>query len=605
VKKNVKVNKDNYYKVVDEINSCDTRSLDTETYGLAWEDGLFNVIIGTHSANYSFNYIGSGPSALSSLHKSNLQDLLYDKTATWFIHNAKFDMHKLALEGAYIKGKVHCSYVTERLIRNNLMSLSLEACSKRRALGVKVDKVKEYITKHKLYDIVLIPGKKKREKLLYFDKVPEELMFEYGCQDASLHYDLGMRQLQYIDKHPSLKDLYENELELIKVCFAMEQRGIKVDEGYVRLALGYEQGKKEEALNSFTSTTNEVYKDSSILFTKLFDKEGTQYPLTEKGRPSFKGDFLDTLSTPLAKSINKIRYHEKRIGTYYTSFLHYMDKGRVLHAGFNQAGTVTGRFSSSNPNLQNVPKEEEGVNPFPARKSFIPREGYVYHALDYDQQEYRVMLDYAGEAEVIASILKGEDVHTSIANMVGISRKLAKTLSFAILYGAGIAKIAQMLGVSQAEASSLRDQYFARLPMVRQFIHRVKRMGEVRGHVFNFVGREFHIDNKNEAYRLPNHLIQGTCADVIKFAMVKVHKLLEGTKSAIIMQVHDELLIETHMEDLGLIPGIKNIMENIYKPKNKMKLTVSVEHSLTSFAYCDKVKGIYGRVHDKAERKEI
>lgn len=384
--------------------------------------------------------------------------------------------------------------------------------------------------------------------------------------------------------------VYENENRLIKTCFTIESRGVLLDLDYVRDALAYEHEKLYEAKKDFEKDTGRAYIDSSKLFAEIFDERGERYPRTDKGNPSFAADALETIDTPTTRLITRIRDHEKRAGTYYSSFLYYADKGGRLHANIRTAGTKTGRFSYANPNLQNIPKEDEESDlekKFVVRGSFIPSPGFSFVSLDYSQVEYRLMLDYAGETGLIKRVLGGEDVHQATADMVGISRKQAKTLNFAILYGAGIDLLAHNLGIKVREADDLRRKYFSRLPKVKAFLKKVMSVGEARGHVVNWMGRRCHINHRDFSYTLPNHLIQGGAADVIKVAMNRIHEFLEGKLSGMVVQIHDDILHEIHDDEHDLVPGIQKIMESVYEPRNGMRLTVKPEISTKSWAYRD------------------
>jgi DNA polymerase-1 len=204
-----------------------------------------------------------------------------------------------------------------------------------------------------------------------------------------------------------------------------------------------------------------------------------------------------------------------------------------------------------------------------------------------------MMLDYAGELKLIEQVMAGADLHQATADMVGITRKQAKTLNFAILYGAGPAKLAGMLGITIAEAKYLMDKYFSRLPKVLAFKEQVVAKGAARGFVTNWFGRRCRIANREWAYVLPNHLIQGGCSDVIKIAMNKIDDLIveRGCKLRMRLTVHDELLLELPPNETDLLAPIVEIMENIYPAYNGMKLTTDVGHSFKSFSAKDKVKG--------------
>ena len=384
-----------------------------------------------------------------------------------------------------------------------------------------------------------------------------------------------------------MHSLISNERLLTKTFFEMESRGILIDRDFVKRAAMFEFSVIEEGKQEFEKDTGHPFKDSSKLFAKIYDERGEPYPKTAKGNPSFTKDFFKVAETPTTKLIRKIKEAEKRVGTYYTSFLHYAGLDDRIHANIRQAGTTTGRLSYSNPNLQNVPKEENAKGEFVVRRSFIPPPDFYLVSLDYAQVEYRLMLDYAGEARVIKAVMDGEDLHQSMADVVGITRQQAKTLNFACLYGAGPEKIAWMLKISHKEAVDLRNRYFSKLPKVRQFIKRVMQTGEARGYVRNWCGRRCHIRFKSESYRLPNHLIQGGAADIIKFAMPQISDLLKGSRNGMVIQIHDDIVSEIHENDLHLVKEIKTIMEKVYEPKNGMYLSAEPEISKVSWAKRD------------------
>jgi DNA polymerase-1 len=385
-------------------------------------------------------------------------------------------------------------------------------------------------------------------------------------------------------------DLMKNEMALLRVCADMELRGAKINKTYVMAAYKYEQAKIEEAKRDFEKDTGRAFKNSSKVFAEIFTERGEQFPRTSKGNPSFTGDFLDTCDTPTARLINKVRHHEKRASTYFLNFLYYMDEAGYIHPSMNQAGTTTGRFSYSSPNLQNVPKEDDEKDatcPSLVRRSFVPPEGFRILAIDYSQQEYRLMLDYAGEDRIIRQVLQGADIHQLTADLLHVSRKRAKTLNFMTLYGGGIQKLAKSLDVNVSTAREIRDAYFAKLPKVAQFIRQVAKRGEDRGYIFNRFGRRFWCADYSHSYKLPNHLIQGTGADVIKHAMVRVHELLKGRKTRMVLQVHDELIFYLAHGEEHLVPEIRSIMESVYQPFNGMKLTTSAQVSNLSWAHWD------------------
>tara|TARA_R100001594_G_scaffold45390_1_gene78235 strand:- start:193 stop:888 length:696 start_codon:yes stop_codon:yes gene_type:complete len=214
--------------------------------------------------------------------------------------------------------------------------------------------------------------------------------------------------------------------------------------------------------------------------------------------------------------------------------------------------------------------------------------------IDYDQQEYRMMVDLAGEHQLIKKIHDGMDVHTATGEMMGVDRRTAKTINFMLLYGGGHEKLAKALGVTNHKAKALKDRYFRTLPKVERFIKETKIDGQLLGSTTNWMMRRYYLYDKGKAYILPNHVIQGGCADVIKSAMVKISSLLktENLRSRMLVQVHDELLFEVHESELHLVPKFKEIMESVYQPRSNLRLTCGVDHSWKSWATIDKIKGI-------------
>lgn len=217
---------------------------------------------------------------------------------------------------------------------------------------------------------------------------------------------------------------------------------------------------------------------------------------------------------------------------------------------------------------------------YPVRKCFIPRKDYKFVMFDYDQMEYRLMLDYAGELKVIEEIKNGMDVHEATGKLVGVSREEAKTLNFMLLYGGGVNKLAISLNVDIKKARSLKSKYFKKLPNVKKLIKRVNEVVQQRGHIKNWLGRRYYF--KENFYKAPNYLIQGGCADIIKLAMLDIDWLLEPYKSSMLVTIHDEVLCEIHKDEDFLILQIRDIMEGIYKPRH-LALSVGIEESEISW----------------------
>jgi DNA polymerase-1 len=384
-----------------------------------------------------------------------------------------------------------------------------------------------------------------------------------------------------------LRSVYNNEMDLIHVCLDMERIGIKIDASYIVKAMEYEQKELSRATAAFEQATGRPFVDSNKLFKEIFTKNGERYGTTEKGNPSFTSNVLEELDSPTAKQILEIRNHDKRIGTFYSSFLYYADDDDIIRANCRQAGTTTGRFSYSEPNLQQLPSEDDGEDrPFVVRRSFIPRMGKTFASIDFQAMEYRVFLDMAGEKELIDKVNQGHDLHQATADMMGVSRVEAKTLGFMLLYGGGVKKLALSLGIDDIHARELKDLYFGKLPGVKRLIRDIVQTSESRGYIRNPFGRRSWLGNFEYSYKMPNALVQGTCADVIKHAMVNIHK--ENIPYCnMLLTIHDELLFEIDSDKLDCINIIKRHMENIYKPWNGLPMKAEAAVSDKSLAKKD------------------
>ncbi len=341
-----------YREVLHELKQHIVFGIDCETTGLQfWKHRLFSVAIASPNVVYYFDFNGFKRQNLAEW-VDTFEPLFYVRANTWYIANAKFDMHMLENEGVVLNGKVVCLPAIERILKNNLFpptEYNLDGMAKRYCGEEKDAAVEEYITKHKLFTMSDIPGKKKQERWPHFDKVPLDIMRPYAQKDTKLHLQVG--QAQKIA--PGLMPLFDNEVALTKVCQKMERVGIKVSVPYTEKALAYEYDKLIQAKQDFEKLTRIPYQDSSKVFVLAFERLGLSYPLTEKGNPCFNADALELCENPVAKVITDIRSHEKNIGTYYSSFLYLRDKDDVLHPNIKQWGCETGRMSCTEPNLQN------------------------------------------------------------------------------------------------------------------------------------------------------------------------------------------------------------------------------------------------------------
>jgi DNA polymerase-1 len=586
---------------------------DCETTGLAQSDEIFSLIFTTAAEVFYLNFNRWNPDGAEILEKQTtyaaLAPIFSDPNRIWRGSNFKFDLRMLRKDGVEVAGEIHCTEAVERLVRNDYLKYGLAACAERRGLA-KSDAVAEYVASNGLTSKVIAPGKKTPKKLMHYERV----MQPYAELDAHLSRTIAhdqMRELALVtveEGHelPSRLPLLATERHLTKTLSRMEGDGIKIDLVRCQAAFDYEMGRVEAGKRAYEEFVGCPFVSSGKSLGPVFDKFGVAYERTEKGNPSFTADWLDELpdTTPLGSLINGIRRPEKRAGTYYGSYLHLATDLNRIHCDFKQGGTSSGRLSARDPNLTNIPKEDEPEDleiPFHVRECFIPDDGYFFLDIDWAQIQYRIMADRAGEKGLIDAIMAGEDTHEATARLCGITRKQAKTLNFALLFGAGGEKVAGMLGITYREAKMLINVYFGKLQAIEKWTKAVARSGETRGFVFNPYGRRLYIEDRNYAYKLPCHIIQGTEGDTLKASMVRIDELFKKRKarSRMTLPVHDEILFNWHPNELDLIPDVVKIMESVYDPYaiNGMKLTTSVEYATERFGKRHLKKGIPDGTH--------
>jgi len=610
------VTRSNFKSVLKEIYSSPLISFDTETTGLRpyHGDRLFSFMMAIPKSEvFYFNFNAyPGISEEELLPRSAIQDMIplfSDPTKLWIGHNLKFDLHMLWQEGIEIKGSLHDTMVTMRVIDPDRLKYSLDACSKDLLGEDKDDAVKKYCDKEGLWDKVKIPGKDKEEKRYHYEKVPFGLIVPYGEKDAQLTLKLYYKQIEMLQgihdemiaRHPHLPgimNIYKNECKLLPVVWDMERRGIKIDLGYTQKAINYYTLQMEDSKFQFETITEIPFKDSGKVFQEVFKSEQSKWVMTKEKKqkkprvkpfqpqPCFDSDILAMFTNSAAKEI--LRYRDaKSHSDFFQGFLYHADSNAYVHYSLDQDGTSTGRFSSRAPNMQNLSNDSEELQEqeYPVRKAIItPSEDYYLFSIDYKAMEYRMLIHYAKELGWAKAIREGQDPHEYVKNMINdnlprnylINRSKAKNCSFAKIYGCGVSKLASMIKMPEEITQIISDAYFESLPNVKKFLFSVVKTTKTRGYIINWMGRKRVFRDPNLAYKAPNSLIQGGCADVVKVVMPRVSDVLKGTKSSMSLQVHDELNLYMHRDDLHLLPTIKMIMETAF-PGEILPLEVSHE----------------------------
>ena len=413
----------------------------------------------------------------------------------------------------------------------------------------------------------------------------------FAREDAAGVLSLALRQEQQLADEGMLRLMNEVEMPLLYVLFDMEQAGFQVD-GAVLSALGEQFTREAEALKEQVYdltgvrgfNLNSTQQLGKVLFETLDLPHGKK---TTRGY-STDADTLEKLIGlhPCIEPILKYRQVVKLNSTYIDALLRKMDGSGRVHSSFDQTGTATGRISSSEPNLQNIPVRTEMGREI--RKAFVTRPGCVLADADYSQIELRVMAHFSGDEAMVDAFRRGQDIHArTAAEVYGVPmedvtremRSSAKAVNFGLVYGISDFGLARNIGVSRKQAADFIARYFDRYPGVKKYMEDAVKQGYDRGYAVTMMGRRrqlpelkagnANVRNFGERAAM-NTPVQGTAADIIKLAMVRVHEALkkEGLKARLVLQVHDELLIEAPREEAQQVAQIlRACMEQVFPLK--------------------------------------
>jgi DNA polymerase-1 len=437
-------------------------------------------------------------------------------------------------------------------------------------------------------------------------EVPIEKAAPYAGADADATFRLRDKLLPILQQR-NQEDLFRNiEQPLIPVLIDMETTGVALDVKYLG-ELGGEISERMRELEKQIYTLaggafniNSTKQLSDVLFGKLaLPTQGSWK--TAGGGYSTNADVLDELRDKheIVPLIIEHRELNKLYGTYVDALPQLINpKTGRIHTNYNQAGAVTGRLSSSNPNLQNIPiKTEMGRR---VRKAFVARKGWQLISADYSQVELRILAHMADDPTLKQAFERDEDIHAATAaaiyniglkEVTSMQRNFAKRINFGIAYGMGAFALAGNTGMTVSEAQDFINKYFERFPQVRLWLDMTKRTAAEQGYVETMLGRrryfpEFRLSGagtdqiKRRAEREAiNHPVQGTAADIMKIAMIDVHRALKegNTQTRMMLQVHDELVFESPQTEVETVmPMIEQIMENAF-PRMSVRLKVDVK----------------------------
>ncbi|WP_298221326.1 DNA polymerase I [Flavobacterium sp.] len=491
--------------------------------------------------------------------------------------NIKYDLKILSHYGVQIKGKLFDTMIAHYLINPDMRH--------------NMDVLSETYLKYSPKSIEDLIGKKGKNQKSMRDVALEDIK-EYAAEDADITFQLKQNFSPILDKAETKKLFDEIEIPLIPVLAAMEMEGINLDVPYL-------QSMSVEMQKEIATFEQKIYETAGETFNLaspkqlgdiLFDKMkigGAKQKKTKTGQYATGEEVLSYLANEhqIVKDILEWRQMVKLQSTYIDALPNQVDKitGRV-HTDYMQTVAATGRLSSNNPNLQNIPIRTERGRLI--RKAFIARdENYTLLSADYSQIELRIIAALSGEENMIAAFRNHEDIHRSTAAKVfnvpleevtKEQRSNAKTVNFGIIYGVSAFGLSNQTSLSRKESAELIDAYYKTYPKLKSYMHEQVEFARHNGYVQTVLGRRRYLKDINSANMMVksgaernavNAPIQGSAADIIKIAMINIHKKLtsENWQSKMLLQVHDELVFDVHLSEVEKIqPMIKHEMENAF-----------------------------------------
>ena len=584
----------------------ETRDENMKTLGTGWarKDGEIvgiAVAAGSFKGYYPVNHQAGGNLPRTKVF-AWIQEVLKTK-ADKIMHNAQYDLGWIRSMGWQVNGRIIDTMIAAALVDENRRQYSLNALS--------IDYLGEMKSEAELKEAAEQRGLDAKAELW---KMPAMAVGFYAEQDAALTLKLWNYFKPTLIKE-NLLSVWQLEMELLPVLIRMREEGIRVDLDKAEILKKQFKTLENNLLKKIKDLANtevDIWAARSV--AKAFDNVGVKYDLTEKSKsPSFTTNWLTNNEHPLAKLIKEAREINKLHSTFIDSILRYTHKGRI-HAEINQlrsdtGGTVSGRLSYSNPNLQQIPARNKEYGKL-IRGLFLPEEGCKWGSFDYSQQEPRLVVHYAATTDKKLGGLAGADVlikayreddadfHQVVADMANIPRTQAKTINLGIFYGMGQAKLAKQLGITVEEAKAILAEYNSKVPFVKQLANRVQKQASETGAVKTIGGRKCRFNlyepksyglflaltekeyimehgslssaRRAMTYKALNRLIQGSAADQVKIAMVNCYK----AGHIPMLQIHDELCfnIESESDEKNII----NVMENSVELEVPNKVDVSI-----------------------------
>jgi DNA polymerase-1 len=633
-------NTEEFATAIDHLAQYDAWVVDCETNGFHALQGnqLCGVGIGVENQTYYFPFRHQ---TLGSNLDSKLLPKLIDvmNTCKSIVgYNIKFDLKFLEKEGLDVRDKV---------LIDVLVMVRLTESTNVTTLNLTDTLIRRYGPEAGAYDIETKQILRKNKWMKDFSLCPPDILGPYCEKDVEGTLRLYLDCADKITRSGQEK-ICKLEIDLTKVLYNMECAGISVDSDYVESSLVKLTKRSEEVLQTIYGISGEEFNVASpTQVGQMFTKLGIRSPQkTLKGNDSWGEGALVQINHPLAGWIRQYRTLTKLVSTYIEPY-----RGiNTMHTTYANWGTVTGRLSSREPNLQNIPRnhfklhdvefntdaeleeiqgrvdaiiaskgqnvsmsakdlrkdvlqiwgfvgdeslDENDDKQIAIRRLFKPRPDHYLISYDYSQMEVRMFMNYIGNPDMLELMEQGDiDFHGEAAKIAfnidndhpeyKFYRQLAKTITFGVIYGIGKDKLAGQLKTTPQEASKYKAEYFKNIKGSKKFFNAVVRMVEQRGWVKSKYNRIYKLE-RDKGYKAVNYLIQGTSADLLSERMIEVHKFLTGTKSRMVLQVHDEIICEIHKDDILLVEKIRDILQ-----ENSLGIPLMVDMELCDPSWATK-----------------
>ena len=558
------------------LNTEKRFAFDTETTSLDYRIAQivgFSVAFDAKDAYYvplTHDYEGAPQQLDRETILAQIKPILENPTIDKIGHHLKYDAHVLENHGIQLQGWYFDTM---------LASYVLNSVATRHGM----DDVARLYLSHLTTTYEQVAGKGAKQKT--FNQIEIETAAHYAAEDAHVTYRLYEVLDEKLKQHPELINILHNiEMPVARVLTMMEENGIKLDLSFLD-QLGNEFAHTIQNLeNEITEMAGEVFNVSSpkqvgeVLFEKMGLKGGKK---TSTGQYSTSESVLEKIDHPITELIIEYRGLSKLKSTYTDGLLKQANNdSQRVHTSYHQALTATGRLSSTDPNLQNIPVREEIGRQI--RKAFVAPEGRVLLAADYSQIELRLMAHFSQDEALVHAFNHGQDVHRrTAAEVLGIAledvtsdqRRQAKAVNFGLLYGMSEFGLTRQLGFSREESRAYIAQYFRRYPGIYDYMERTRQVAREQGFVETVLGRRLYTPDilagnkmiKQAAERAAiNAPLQGSAADIIKMAMIAVEKMLPKDQAKMLLQVHDELVFEVD-ENIAdeLAPQLAEVMQSV------------------------------------------